>query len=70
MYLLDPYLTYEEILSTLYYSNIADVPLRAITSKKAFNQVNVSYTFDFIKLNKEKLENSGNNLNLNLLKSL
>ena len=66
VYLLDPYLTYEEILSTLYYSNIADVPLRAITSKKAFNQVNVNYTFEFIKLNKEKLENSGNNLNLNL----
>lgn len=66
VYLLDPYLTYEEILSTLYYSNTADVPLRAITSKKAFNQVNVNYTFEFIKLNKEKLENSGNNLNLNL----
>lgn len=70
VYLLDPYLTYEEILSTLYYSDVANVPLRAITSKKVLNNynddVNINDVDDFIELNKEKFEKLSNNLNLNL----
>lgn len=70
VYLLDPYLTYEEILSTLYYSDIANVPLRAITSKKVLNNynddMNINDVEDFIKLNEEKFEKLSNNLKLNL----
>lgn len=70
VYLLDPYLTYEEIISTLYYSNVANVPLRAITSKKVLNNFNDDITIndvdDFIKLNQEKFESLSNNLKLNL----
>lgn len=35
VYLWDPYLTADEIFKTLYYSETLNVPLRAITSKKA-----------------------------------
>lgn len=70
VYLLDPYLTYDEILSTLYYSNIANVPLRAITSKNVLNNynndANINDVDDFIELNKEKFEKLSNNLKLNL----
>lgn len=64
--LLDPYLTYEEILSTLYYSNVANVPLRAITSKKALNNnENTNNIEEFIRFNRNKLKKLSNNLNLN-----
>jgi len=65
--LLDPYLTYEEILSTLYYSEIANVPLRAITSKNAINNTEKTNNIDeFIRFNRNKLKNLSDNLHLNL----
>jgi len=65
--LLDPYLTYEEILSTLYYSEIANIPLRAITSKKAINNTEKTNNIDeFIRFNRNKLKMLSNNLHLNL----
>lgn len=71
VYLLDPYLTYDEIFSTFYYSNVANVPLKAITSKKVLNNYNDDSTIndvdDFIELNKKKFENLSNNLKLNLV---
>lgn len=64
--LLDPYLTYEEILSTIYYSNVANVPLRAITSKNAINNnENTNNIDEFIRFNRNKLKKLSNNLNLN-----
>lgn len=67
--LMDPYLTYEEILSTIYHANIADVPLRAITSNEIIKHYkdddNINDVDDFIKMNKEKFEKLSNNLHLN-----
>lgn len=71
VYLWDPYLTSEELLSTVYYANVANVPIKAITSKnikKYHNKKNnVKKSIkEVIEINKEHLENCGNKHDLNL----
>lgn len=67
VYLWDPYLTYEELLSVVYYANVANVPIKAITSKNIKNNYQKEKTIiEIMEENKEKLENCGNKHDLNL----
>lgn len=69
VYLWDPYLTSEELLSTVYYANAANVPIKAITSKNIKNNYieNKEISIEEImNINKEHLENCGNKHGLNL----
>jgi len=80
VYLWDPYLSADDILNTLYHSEISHVPLRAIGSKKASERESDCPTSaqvatadkqqgkrsDWVVKQQEKLSISENNLELNL----
>ena len=66
VYLWDPYLTSKELLSTVYYANVANVPIKAITSKNIKNNYEKKSIEEVIEINKEYLENCGNKHDLNL----
>lgn len=64
IYLWDPYLSPEDILTTLYYCKIASVPMRAISSNATQNR---EETYDsWVKRQKEYFEKSSNHLGINL----